>query len=717
MKSLHYCLLTLLANLALPLRAPAQTALPTTEPVLQLPTFRVEAEAEKDHYIQGPFLPGTQGTKINAGKKTTVLDFDSLPRITGNNYRQALSQAPGLILSEETSPLISIGYRGLAPHRAQFTQVLKDGVPIHADQFGYPEAYYAPPLDTVDRIEFTRGGAALMYGPQPGGALNYVTHRPRTDTRLGGSTLHTIGSEGYYSTFSYLDGTTGPLGYYGYYNHRESDGIRTANSDYELDAFSGRLVLGADTSSRWILTAESYAEEHGEPGGLTFATGPGAVNYNTQREAPSRLYDRFNLDRQALSLVWERDFSRGTFVGRVWAIDYTRASRRQSGGGFGTLPTGASAGTNTIERQHFDQLGAEARVRLDWGGNGGHVFTAGAQLYHTGSPRTDSRGSTADAITGAVRLQSEREILYLPVFAENLFRFGALSVTPGARIEFIDQNVRELINVSRTTTPLQNRDERVAVPLFGLGAAYDLPAQKAQLYTNVSQSYRPMVYTEAVPNGATTVVNADLKEGRAVQYELGYRAQPVRGLVLDASVFYLEFDNQIGSTTLSSGLSSVANIGRAVHQGAELSVSYDLLAHRAARASGGVRPTLSLYVNTLLLDAEFKEGTARGKTPQYAPAHVVRAGLICSRGDSLKLAFTGTLSDDSFADDGNTAQRYVPAYAVWDLTAEWRVPHTPLRLIGGVNNALDEDYYSRVRPDGLDPAARRNFYFGAALEF
>lgn len=707
-------LVAIFASLALPLFAQAQTGpTPPTEP-LQLPTFRVEAEAEKDHYIQGPFLPDTQGTRINAGKKTTVLDFDSLPRITGNNYRQALSQAPGLILSEETSPLISIGYRGLTPHRAQFTQVLKDGIPIHADQFGYPEAYYAPPLDTVDRIEFTRGGAALMYGPQPGGALNYVTHRPRTDTKLGGSTLHTFGSDGYYSSFSYLDGTSGPLGYYGYYNHRESDGIRSANSDYQLDALTGRVVLGADTSSRWILTAETYEEEHGEPGGLTFASGAGTVNYSTQRETPSRLYDRFNLDRTALSLVWERDFSRGTFVGRVWTIDYTRLSRRQGGGGFGKLPTGDSASTNTIERQQFDQLGAEARVRLDWGGNGGHVFTAGAQLYHSESPRTDSRGSTADATTGTVRLQSEREILYTPVFAENLFRFGALSITPGVRVEFIDQNVRELVNASRTATPLQNRDERVAVPLFGLGAAYDLPAQKAQLYANASQSYRPMIFTEAVPNSATTVVNADLEEGRAVQYELGYRAQPARGLVLDASVFYLEFDNQIG--TLDN---SVANVGRAVHQGAELSVSYDLLARRASPASGSVRPALTLYANALLLDAEFKEGSAsiRGKTPQYAPDHVVRAGVAYTRGERLKLALTGTLSADSFADDAHTHNRYVPAYAVWDLTAEWRVPHSPVRLVAGVNNVFDEDYYSRVRPDGIDPAPRRNFYLGAALEF
>jgi len=678
-----------------------------------LPTFQVEGEAEKDHFVQGPFLPDVQGVRLNVGKKTTILDFDALPRITGNNYRQALAQAPGLILSEETSPLISIGYRGLEPHRAQFMQVLKDGIPIHADQFGYPEAYYAPPLDTVDRIEFTRGGAALMYGPQPGGSLNYVTHRPRTDARLGGSTLHTLGSNGYYSTFSYLDGTTGPVGYYGFHNHRRSDGIRSANSDYRLDSSYARLVLGADTASRLILTAETYEEEHGEPGGLTFATGPGTANYLADRRAPSRLYDRFSLDRKALSLVWERDFSRGTFVGRAWAIDYTRASRRQGGGGFGVLPTGPAASTNSIERQQFDQVGAEARVRLDWGGNGRHILSSGVQVFHSRSPRTDARGAAPDADNGDLRIKSEREILYTPVFVENLFRLGPLSLTPGLRLELVDQSVRERFNVTRTTTPLQQRDERAAVPLLGLAAAWDLPAVRGQAYANLSQSYRPMIFTQAVPNGATTLVNSDLKESRAIQYELGWRAQPVRGLVLDASVFHLEFSDQIGTFALPGGFSTLANVGRSVHRGLEAGGSYDLLAGRA----GADRPALTFYANVLLLDAEFKEGSNAGRTPQYAADHVVRAGLVYTRTDRFKLALSGTLSGASFADDGNSAARRVPAYAVWDLTAEWRLPHTPLRLIGGINNVFDEDYYSRIRNDGIDPAPRRNFYAGAAREF
>ena len=52
---------------------------------------------------------------------------------------------------------------------------------------------------------------------------------------------------------------------------------------------AGRLALDATTASRWLLTLETYKEEHGEPGGLTFAAGPGAVNYLADRRAPSRL--------------------------------------------------------------------------------------------------------------------------------------------------------------------------------------------------------------------------------------------------------------------------------------------------------------------------------------------------------------------------------------------------------------------------------------------
>jgi Fe(3+) dicitrate transport protein len=708
-------------------------------PALAQPTATLEdvvVEAESDQTVQAPFLPAVQGTRINAGKKTSVIDLDALPTITNNNYRQALALTPGLLVSEETTPLVSIGYRGLDPNRVQFTQVLKDGIPIHADQFGYPEAYYTPPLDTVDRIEFTRGGAALMFGPQPGGALNYITHRPRQDRPFSFGTAHTFGSDSYYSTFSYMDGTVGRVGYYGYFNHREGQGFRTANSDFGLNAGNIKLVLDANTDSRWILSLEAYEEQHGEPGGLTFATGPGKVNYNENRNAASRLHDRFELQRYFASLTWEKDFSETTkMLSNAWASSYTRYSSRQRGGGFGTLPTGPQAQSATIEDQKFFTLGLESRVRHDyelWGG--AHTVAGGFQFYHTQSPREDRRGHTADARGGALRSDSDREVTYLPFFVENRFHWGAFSITPGVRFENIWQGVKENRNVEKTAAgiPLADEEEHNFVPLVGLGTEYEV-APKVQIYGNVAQSYRPKVYTQTVPTGGTTLIPQDLDESQAWQYEVGFRGKPVSWASWDVSAFLLDFDNQVGRVALPGGFSTLANVGRAQHKGVEAALELDLigLADTAQRrpASSGKEAvpaektlvdrfgSLRLHGNVTLLQAEFVSGPLDGFTPRYAPDYQLRTGLTYDWRNRFKLALLGTFVGDSFADDANTADRRVPAYMVWDLTMEAKVYKDSVSVHAGINNLFSEDYYARINDVGIDPGYARNFYAGFSLKF
>lgn len=708
-----------------------------TTPSFTLDTVLVEAESTP--LVQPPFLAPVSGVKINSGKKSSVIDLDAFPKITNNNYRQALAKTPGLFLSEESSPLVSIGYRGLDPHRMQFTQVLKDGIPIHADQFGYPEAYYTPPLDTVDRIEFLRGGAALTYGPQPGGALNYVTHRPRTDVPFAGGTAHTLGGDQYYSTFNYVEGTTGRLGYYGYFNHRQGDGFRTANSDFELNAGHLKLVLDGSTDSRWILTLEGYEEEHGEPGGLTFARGPGLANYNDDRNRASRLFDRFEMERYAASLQWERDFSDETkMVTSLWGTYYSRFSARQRGGGFGRLPSGPDAGTAAIEHQKFYTLGFETRLRHDYAWAGGkHTIAGGVQFYHTDSPREDRRGNRPDAKDGTLRNDSDREVYYLPVFLENRFAWGNFSFTPGIRLENVWQGVKENVNVAKTAAgvALADNDDHEFVPLVGLGLGYEV-APKVEFYGNVSQSYRPKIYTQAVPTDGTALVPGDLQASKAWQYEVGFRGRPTSWVNWDASVFMLDFDDQIGRIALPGGFSTVANVGRARHIGAEFAGELDLIG--LADALQGNQPatagkdgksspratlgeqygSLSLYGNMMLLDAKFVSGPLDGLTPRYAPDYLVRTGLIYrAPGEKFRVAFTGTFVGDSFADDSNSPERFVPAHMVWDLTAEAKVYKDIVSVNAGINNLFNEDYYSRVRDDGIDPAARRNYYVGMSLKF
>ncbi|MEI7963162.1 MAG: TonB-dependent receptor plug domain-containing protein, partial [Verrucomicrobiota bacterium] len=407
-----------------------------------------------------PFLPDVEGAEIFAGKRTDNIDPNLLPQINNNNYRQALQTTAGIVLSEESTPLVSIGTRGLPPARMQFLQVMKDGFPIHADMLGYPEAYYTPPIDGTKRLEIIRGGAALLYGPQPGGAVNYIMEKPPLDTPFTMRTLNTLGSFNYFANFTELGGTTGQLGYYGYYNHRQTDGFRQANSAWTVNNWSGTLAWGAKTTKRTYLIVDAYQNYIQEPGGLTKANGTNAVNWNSNPTGTSRFYDNLHIDRYAVSLLHENDLSDKAFFSfRTWWNYYGRWSQRQNGGGFGTIPTGKAAQSNQIQNQLFYTWGMIPQLRYDYDFLGNtHTFTGGAMLYNTQSPLTQETGATPWAATGSLSNQSKRQNWYTSFFAENRFVFGKFQFIPAVRFENIWQSINESVNISKTKagTPLSN---------------------------------------------------------------------------------------------------------------------------------------------------------------------------------------------------------------------------------------------------------------------
>jgi len=670
-----------------------------------------------------PFLPPVEGTAIYDGKKTTVTEPEALPRVVNENYRQLLYRTPGLLLSEETTPLLSLGYRGLEPHRAQFTQVLKDGIPIHADMLGYPEAYYTPPFDALDRIEFLRGGASLLYGPQPGGALNFVTRRPPHDRRASAETAHTFGSDAFYSTYNALAGTVDRLGYYVYYYQRQGDGFRDSNSDFGQYSGSAKLLYDAGRLGRFTLNFDGYSEEHGEPGGLARSPGPDAAVFSADRDATTRRFDRFRLQRFMPWLRWEHDLGPATALQlTTWGGYYSRWSKRQRGGGFGTRPSGPNATTNAIELQEFYTAGAETRLRHDWRAfEQTHTLSGGVLYYRAGSPRTDERGTTPDADEGELRNDALRRSNYLALFAEQRFVFGRLSLIPGVRLENIWQSVRERVNVDKTEkgVPLADEAEHDFQPLVALGVVYAIRPQ-IEVYGNVSGAYRPKVFTQAVSRSPTQTVAGDLAPGQSWQYEIGFRGAPMAGIDWDTSLFYLDFSDQIGVVAGKNGPDVIDNVGRSRHRGWEgalelgLVTLYDAWAGRDLATRFG---DVSLYGTAMLLDAEFIRGPFEGNRPQYAPGHLVRSGLRYRWRDRLKVGLLATVVDRHFADDSNDPERRIPAYHVWDLTMEGMVYRDLVALHVGINNLFDENYYARIRSDGIDPAYRRNFYGGLRVYF
>lgn len=698
----------------LTLTAGLTATLAAAEPTIRIDEQQVVAEREKE---VPPFLRDVQGAEIYAGKKTAAIDPAEPPKIVNDNYRQVLGRTPGLFLSEETTPLVSLGYRGLDPHRTQFTMVLKDGIPISADPFGYPESYYMPPIDSAEQINFVRGGASLLYGPQPGGALNFITRKPNPTTPFSLYTNQTFGSDSFYSTYNEISGTADRLGYHVYYYQKQGLGFRQSNSDFGLYSGSAKATYRVNDTNRVLLAFDGYNEEHGEPGGLTQSL------FQSDRTVTTRKFDRFFLERYIGWGIWESDLRDGTQL-RVstWGGRYTRESRRQRGGGFGTAPSGDAASTNSIEDQRFNTFGIDGRVRQDWSAwDNHHTLTAGVLYFFDDSPRTDKRGQTPDATDGPTRNKSTRKTNYGAVFAENRFTFGKLSIVPAIRLENYSLSIREKINADKQAQGVALADESdyQFQPLFGIGAGYAV-ADGIDAYANISSSYRPAIYTQAVTPAANQVVAGNLDPSTSWQYEVGFRGHPTPWAFWDTSLFWLQFDDQIGNVQLPSGVSQIRNVGKARHFGWELAgelaslALYDSLNDDSLASRLG---DLSLYGSVMILDAKFTAGPFDGKTPAYASDYIVRAGLQYAYPELVKASLLSTVVGNSYANDNNTSNFYVPPYNVWDLTMEGYVYKQILAVYLGVNNIFNENYFARVRSDGIDPAYRRNYYGGIRAYF
>jgi Fe(3+) dicitrate transport protein len=130
-------------------------------------------------------------------------------------------------------------------------------------------------------------------------------------------------------------------------------------------------------------------------------------------------------------------------------------------------------------------------------------------------------------------------------------------------------------------------------------------------------------------------------------------------------------------------------------------------------------------VNGSLLDAEITRSVTAdlvGNTPAFAPEYLFRTGLMYYN-DRVKLTLVATLVDEQYWQDSNLPRgtgeaqidAVIPSYQVVDLTGEYRLNRS-WTLYGGINNLLDEDYYSRVRNDGIEPAPERMFYAGFRFE-
>ena len=707
----------------------------------QLEEVRIQAERLRE--VPVGRLPDVQGTAIYAGRRTDlVVPSATTANLATNNARQVLARVPGvnIIENDNAGVQLGLGVRGLNPARIQEFNARQNGYDMAADPFGYPESYYTPPLEAVERIELVRGAASLQYGPQYGGLLNLVLKGPEKDRKLALTVRQTVGSFGFSNTFARVGGTAGRLSYTGFGLYKRTDGWRANNG---VQQGTGYGLVRWQATERLSVSVEMTAMryDYQQPGGRTdaeFAADP-------RGSSRARNWFRATWLLPAVVADWHLT-DRTTLNVRAFGLQGERLSL----GNLAPINQPDTVAVRNLLADEYRNVGAEARLRHDYtlGRTNPATLVVGVRVFRGNTTRRQGNGPAGnDADFRFLRPQDPENFDYKfpslngAVFAENLFRLGSrLTVTPGARLEYLRTEARgAYYSAGQRFTDTLYRTR--TFPLLGLSVAYQLLDQRfdqnnlstiyrddysrvfIEAYASAAQSYAAVSFNDLRVSNPNFRVDANLRDSRGYTAEAGLRGKIGElwpWLTFDVGAFFLRYNDRIGIV----GGNLRTNISDARSVGAEALVELH-------PANLGFRDDLNRYfgLEDFTLFGSYGHTNARylhsenpafqGKRVELAPRHVLRAGVSveCERlGYSWQIATT----TNQFADATNAAVPnaaatvgIIPAYTVQDVSVSYRFPQL-VRLAGGVNNLTDRRYFTRRASGypgpGILPSDGRSFY-------
>ena len=721
------------ASLFLGLQVSAQTTLLDTMVKKQkFDDITVVGRGSSSDYQQ---MPEIVGTNIYAGKKNALIVLDNVQgNVVTNTMRQVLAKVPGIHIWESDPSGIQIGIaaRGLSPNRSWEFNIRQNGYDIAADPFGYPEAYYNPQLQAVQRIEVVRGQGSLQYGPQFGGLINYILRNGSDITKkFQFETQQTAGSNGLLNTYNAIGGKTDKVHYYGFFDHRQGDGWRQNSRFYTNGGFGTVTYF---LTPKFSLTAELMRSNirSQQAGGLKDSM----VYADAQKSFRGRNW--FDITWTSPALIANYKINENT----QWNTKlYATIGDRNSVGYLQSITVkdsiNASTGTynnRVLNIDKYRNYALESRIITDYNlGKMSNTISGGIRLY-TGSTyrRADGKGTTGSDYDMTLIGNYGRDVTFksrnAAAFVENIFRVGKkLLIIPGVRYEWLEGSAtgRNGYTNNGAEILLQNITRSRSFLLGGIGAEYHL-TKETELYANYAQAYRPIQFANLQAPPSTDVVDADLKDARGYNLDLGYRGKIKTYLQFDVSTFYLQYNNRVGTITPSgANYRLVTNVGASTSKGFEGYAEFNPI--RAFQLVNGF--DLSIFGSYSYLDARYssnhKDANTKGKKVENAPSNIFRGGVTTSYKKLMLTAQVSTVGE-TFSDANNTVKStanaqngLIPSYTVTDLTASYKIS-SKLNLKSGINNLGDVRYFTRraggYPGPGALPADGRNFFFSIAAK-
>ncbi|MDI9338038.1 MAG: TonB-dependent receptor [Alphaproteobacteria bacterium] len=700
-------------------------------------------------------LKEEEGVHIFSGKKTEVLNFKAIDaNFASNNARQALAQIPGLTIWENdgSGVQLNIATRGLSPNRSWEINILQNGYSISPDIFGYPDNYYSPPFEAVDKIELIRGGAALQYGSQFGGVVNFQLKKITANKPINFETQTTLGGYGFFNSYINLNGTSKKWKY-GLYNNYRSGNDWRQNNEFKATSFHGFVerriaknhIIGIEYTNAQNLLRQ--------PGGLT------DLQFFQNPEQSLRERNWFFTKWNILNFYYEAKFSKSiTFESKMTYLNGERSNI-----GFLATPNYKDSintklgnyNYRTVNRDFYNTFNTDFRFLYSYnlGGNANSYLAFGGKYFSANTHR-QQRGLgnqladySSSIVTSLYPTDLEFGTENIALYAEN--KFGVtpkFSITPGLRIEQIASNYEGRFDLDTLYAYTLNPETKNRnFILFGLGLEYKF--KSTHVYANASQAYRPALYADFLPTTIYDEVDPSLKDSKGWNFDLGFNGNYFNNaLHVDLSLFTILYQNRIGTLPkyLDNDPSNTTylyktNLGTTLHKGLELSFNINFNNFFSVPKDLNV----ILFSSYAYIDARYQDfpiytasGTApnsiisetnlKGNRVEYVPQYVLNLGV-----HFVHKIFTSTIqskwSDGVYTDAKNTqipnaagTIGYLNNYNVIDFTTKVNLTQH-LSIKGTVNNLTNKIYATRrstgLPGPGIIPAPNRQYFITLSYLF
>ena len=590
----------------------------------------------------------------------TVISADDIRRAGVGDVNAAIRKIGGVYgrQSLDGSPDFGLDLRGFGTNSSQNLVVVLDGVRLSENELS-SAMLSAIPIDSVERIEITRGGASVLYGDgATGGVINIITKRPGKQAGRG-SVYAEVGQFGERAARASMAQAWDGFALDAALGAQRTDNYR-ANNEFKQRNFTG----GAQWTSRegrMGLRIDSARQDARLPGALTEAL------FNADPRQTVHPDDFGSLDTDRVTAFIER--RAGSFDLAADLSHRERTTHATFVDPYGAFVSG-STGRQTQFSPRVRHLADVGDVKNELVAGLDFVrWNRSTESDYAGFPSSDAKAS-----------QSSRAI-----YVRDEVRAGKARIAAGARHEHFDKDFSDPFGY-----PTVAYHDSPSLNAWELQGGFDVMPMLT-LYTKAGQSYRVANVDE---NSATRVANKPLAGQTSHDVELGATFGDT-AQQLTARVFRHKLNNEI---FYDASVFSNINLDPTRRQGVEID------------AMTRIGADWRLNAHMQHVQATFTEGPNAGKEMVLVPKNIVTARLSWVPADGQTADIGAQWVDRQrygSVIDNSCPARPVPAFTTLDGRYAKKLGAWEVAL--SVLNITDKQYFSNAFM-GSSPACKQGVY-------